>query len=64
MKLFFIFIFLFRNKKKWFHSDFLDFFETRLSKCLAATMTIFFANLAHIITFAGVMERVLNQQMV
>ncbi|KAI1690517.1 HCO3- transporter family domain-containing protein [Ditylenchus destructor] len=52
-----------KRKSKWYRSDYVDFFRGRLSQSLAATISIFFANISNIITFGAVMERALNHQM-
>jgi hypothetical protein len=55
---------LFRRKLPWYPSDFIDFFRGRITQSLAATIFLFFANVTKIITFGGVMEHMLHDQMV
>ena len=50
-----------KRKKKWYKSDFLDALN---SQCLASILFIYFACLAPIVTFGGVMETKTDQYMV
>lgn len=54
----------FRRKLPWYLSDYTDFFRGRITQSIAASIFLFFANVTKIITFGGVMEHMLHDQMV
>ncbi|KFD69581.1 LOW QUALITY PROTEIN: hypothetical protein M514_01946 [Trichuris suis] len=50
-------------KASWYWSDYYDAFRGRFTQTIAATIFLFFANVSKIITFGGVMDHVLQKQM-
>uniref|UniRef100_A0A183I944 HCO3_cotransp domain-containing protein n=1 Tax=Soboliphyme baturini TaxID=241478 RepID=A0A183I944_9BILA len=52
-----------KEKASWYCSDFADAFQGGIIQTLAAALFLFFANIAKIITFGGVMDHVLHKQM-
>lgn len=54
-----------KRKWKWYWSDYRDFFRAdSFLQCLGATMFLFLANITKTITFAGLMEQLLDRNMV